>query len=59
MAKLSKRMSDIRSKIEKGRLYAIDEGLGLLKECSTVKFDESVDASINLGVESNSTVSGP
>jgi large subunit ribosomal protein L1 len=51
MAKMSKRMTEIRSKIDKTQQYAIDEGLSLLKECSTVKFDESVDASINLGVD--------
>jgi large subunit ribosomal protein L1 len=52
MAKMSKRMAEIRSKIDKTQQYAIDEGLSLLKECSSVKFDESVDASINLGVDS-------
>ena len=51
MAKLSKRMADIRAKFDKTRQYAIDEGLGLLKECSNAKFDESVDAAINLGVD--------
>ena len=52
MAKMSKRMAEIRSKIDKTQLYAIDEGLSLLKECSSIKFDESVDAAINLGVDS-------
>jgi large subunit ribosomal protein L1 len=51
MAKMSKRMTDIRSKIDRTQQYAIDECLNLLKECSSVKFDESVDASINLGVD--------
>jgi len=51
MAKDSKRFTAIREKIDKTTQYAIDEGLALLKELSTVKFDESVDASINLGVD--------
>ena len=51
MAKLSKRNTAIREKIDSTRQYAIDEGLALLKELSTVKFDESVDAAINLGVD--------
>jgi large subunit ribosomal protein L1 len=51
MAKMSKRMTEIRGKIDRTQQYAIDECLSLLKECSTVKFDESVDASINLGVD--------
>jgi large subunit ribosomal protein L1 len=52
MAKMSKRMAEIRSKIDRTQQYAIDEGLSLLKVCSSIKFDESVDASINLGVDS-------
>ena len=51
MAKLSKRTAAIRQKIDRNRQYAIEEGLALLKEMSTTKFDESVDASINLGVD--------
>lgn len=51
MAKMSKRMTEMRSKIDKTRQYGIDDGLSLLKQLSTVKFDESVDASINLGVD--------
>ncbi len=51
MASSSRRMADIRVKIDRTRQYSIDEGLALLKECSRVKFDESVDASINLGVD--------
>jgi large subunit ribosomal protein L1 len=51
MAKDSKRVAAMRAKIDKTVQYAIDEGLALLKEFSTVKFDESVDASINLGVD--------
>jgi len=51
MARMSKRMTEIRSKIDKTQQYPIEEGLSLLKECSKVKFDESVDASINLGVD--------
>lgn len=51
MAKLSKRMKMIEEKIDSTRQYAIDEALELLKELSTAKFDESVDAAINLGVD--------
>jgi large subunit ribosomal protein L1 len=51
VAKESKRFSAIREKIDKTAQYAIDEGLALLKELSTAKFDESIDAAINLGVD--------
>ncbi len=51
MAKESKRFAAINEKIDRTAQYAIDEGLALLKELSTVKFDESIDAAINLGVD--------
>lgn len=51
MAKLSKRFKTIREKVEPGKLYPIDEALGLIRELSSVKFKESVDVSVNLGVD--------
>jgi large subunit ribosomal protein L1 len=51
MAKLSKRAKAIREKLESGKIYAADEAFGLLKELSTVKFSESVEVSVNLGVD--------
>ncbi len=51
MAKRSKRMQAIRAKLVPGKFYPIEEALGLLKELSGVKFRESVDAAVNLGVD--------
>lgn len=51
MAKMTKRMKTIAEKIEPGKAYAATEAFSLLKELSSVKFDESVDVSINLGVD--------
>ncbi len=51
MAKLSKREEVIREKVEPGKQYAIDEAVAILKEVSTVKFSESVDVSVNLGID--------
>lgn len=51
MAKLSKRAKVIREKIEPGKQYPISEAFSLLKELSAVKFVESVDVAINLGVD--------
>ena len=51
MAKLSKRIKAIQEKIQPGKVYSIDEALGLLKEVSKVKFKESVDVAVNLGVD--------
>ena len=52
MAGLTKRMRLIREKIEPGRQYSIDDALGMLKQLSSVKFDEAVDVSVNLGIDS-------
>lgn len=51
MAKLSKRAKAIREKIEPGKQYPVIEAFLLLKELSSVKFVESVDVAINLGVD--------
>ena len=51
MAKLTKRVKAYREKIEAGKVYSVEEALTLLKELSTVKFVESVDVSLNLGVD--------
>lgn len=51
MAKLSKRMKAIREKLEPGKLYSIDEAIGLLKDMPAAKFVESIDVSVNLGVD--------
>ncbi|WP_455204402.1 50S ribosomal protein L1 [Kaarinaea lacus] len=51
MAKLSKRAKAIREKLEMGKLYPIEEALDLLKSVPAAKFAESVDVSVNLGVD--------
>jgi large subunit ribosomal protein L1 len=51
MAKSSKRVKTIREKVEPGKLYPAEEAFTLLKELSRVKFAESVDVSVNLGVD--------
>jgi large subunit ribosomal protein L1 len=51
MAKLSKRRRAINEKIELGKSYSIEDALNLLKELSTVKFPETVDVAVNLGID--------
>ena len=51
MAKLTKRAKAIAEKIDRNKQYPIDEALSLIKELSTVKFTESVDISVNLGID--------
>jgi large subunit ribosomal protein L1 len=51
MAHDSKRYKAIRGKIERTRLYPVQEALKLIKQNATAKFNESVDVAINLGID--------
>jgi large subunit ribosomal protein L1 len=51
MAKLTKRQKAIAEKIQAGKQYAFEEAAALLAELSAIKFKESVDIAINLGVD--------
>lgn len=51
MARLSKRAKLIQEKVEPGKLYPVEEALSLLGELPKAKFNESVDISVNLGVD--------
>lgn len=51
MAKLTKRQKQIVEKVEAGKAYAIEDAVALLSELSTVKFNETVDVAVNLGVD--------
>ena len=51
MAKISKRLKELRSSVEANKLYSIDEAVALVKKAATAKFDESIDVSFNLGVD--------
>ncbi len=52
MSRSSKRLISIREQIEPGKAYAIDEALEILKGASKIRFTESVDVAIRLGVDS-------
>lgn len=51
MATKSKRIRAIREQLEPGKSYPLDEALGLLKSMSKLKFTESVEVAIRLGVD--------
>jgi large subunit ribosomal protein L1 len=51
MAKLTKRQRAINAKVDSTKYYSIEEAVALLKELSTVKFAETVDVAINLGID--------
>lgn len=49
--KRSRRYNKINEEIDKKKYYILDEGVNKLKESSTAKFEESVEISVNLGVD--------
>lgn len=51
MSKRGKKLKEKRSKVDREKLYALDQALELLIELKTTKFDESVDVAIRLGVD--------
>jgi len=51
MAALSKRRKAAREKIDSTALYPIDDALSLVKELAVARFPESIDVSVNLGVD--------
>jgi large subunit ribosomal protein L1 len=51
MAKISKRLAALQGKVDRNKLYPVVDALSLVKETATAKFDESVDAVINLGID--------
>jgi len=48
---ITKKRKLINEKIDKEKLYSADEALALVKEFASAKFEESIDVSINLGVD--------
>ncbi|MCQ9617823.1 50S ribosomal protein L1 [Paenalcaligenes niemegkensis] len=51
MAKLSKRAAAIAAKIDRNKFYPVAEALNLVKETATAKFNESIDISVQLGID--------
>jgi len=51
MAKLSKAQKARSERLVPGKLYSVDEALGLVRELAGAKFAESVDVAVNLGVD--------
>ena len=61
MANLTKKQKENNAKIETGARYSILDAINLVKECATAKFDETIDVSVNLGIDtkkSDQTVRG-
>ncbi|MCP4467720.1 50S ribosomal protein L1 [Candidatus Marimicrobium litorale] len=51
MAKLSKRARAFKEKVDAEKAYPLEEAVGLLKELATVKFNETVEVAVNLGID--------
>lgn len=51
MGKLTKNQKAVSAKIDRNKLYSIDEAAQLIKEVTTAKFDASVDVAVRLGVD--------
>lgn len=51
MARLTKKQKEAQAKIDRNKLYSVDEASALIKEITNVKFDASVDLAIRLGVD--------
>ncbi|HKA43686.1 MAG TPA: 50S ribosomal protein L1 [Burkholderiales bacterium] len=61
MTHISKRYKAMRTKVDPGRSYPAQDALKMVKDNATAKFNESVDVSINLGIDakkSDQTVRG-
>ena len=51
MAKIAKRVSKTREGVDPNKAYALGDALKLLKDRSSVKFDETIEVAMNLGVD--------
>jgi large subunit ribosomal protein L1 len=51
MAKMTKRQKLIAEKVDSTKLYSISEAVALIKELGTVKFEETVEVAVNLGID--------
>ncbi len=51
MAKLSKKQKEAVAKIEKDKLYSVQEASAIIKEVTNTKFDSSIDLAVRLGVD--------
>ena len=55
---LSKRIKEIKENIDSLKSYDIEEAIAILKTSSKVKFNESVDLSVNLGIDATKSDQG-
>lgn len=51
MAKTGKRLKAANEKVDRERDYPVEEAVKVLKECASAKFDETIEVSMNLGID--------
>jgi len=51
VSKRGKRLEDARAKIDGTRAYSVAEAVALMKDVASAKFDETIEVSVNLGVD--------
>ena len=51
MAKLTKKQKEAQAKVDKNKLYSMEDASSLVKEVNYAKFDASVDIAVRLGVD--------
>ena len=51
MTKHGKRIQGILKKYDFAKLYSLEEAIDILKQCPKVKFDQTVDVSVKLGID--------
>ncbi|WP_322989596.1 MULTISPECIES: 50S ribosomal protein L1 [unclassified Hoeflea] len=51
MAKIAKRMQKVNEGVDRNKYYALGEAVSMIKERAVAKFDETIEISMNLGVD--------
>ena len=56
MPKISKRFNSLRELVDKDKIYGLDEAINLVKKTATAGFKESVDVSVQLGIDAKNLI---
>lgn len=51
MAKLTKKAKALNEKVDREKFYSVEDAVKLISECAKAKFDETIEVSMNLGVD--------
>ena len=51
MSTLTKKAKTLQGRVDSNKLYALTDALGMVKDCATAKFDESIDVAVQLGID--------